>query len=248
MTPTRKAYSFLLFGLTLSLTGVFFSSRTAADPARTDSRKWTENFNLPACNWSSTGRNDFFILEPGYQQILEHGRGKDAMRLEITVLDETRTVAGVETRVIEERESRNGEMIEISRNYFAVCRPSNDVFYFGEDVDMYKDGKVSSHEGSWIAEKGGAKAGLFMPARPLLGARFYQEVAPGIAMDRVEIASDTESLKTPAAEFHDAVKAEETTPLEPGVKGYKTFARGVGIIRDGDFLLTKYGPATAKNH
>ena len=55
-------------------------------------------------------------------------------------------------------------------------------------------------------------AGLFMPSRPLIGARFYQEIAPAVAMDRVEIISDTESLKTPAGEFHDCVKTEETTP------------------------------------
>jgi hypothetical protein len=80
-----------------------------------------------------------------------------------------------------------------------------------------------------------------MPARPLLGARFYQEIAPGVAMDRVEIASDAELVKTPAGEFHDGVKTEETTPLEPGVKAYKVYARGIGIVRDGEFLLTTYG-------
>ncbi len=185
-------------------------------------------------------RLQYFILEPGYQLVFEGHEGNNALRLEINVLAETRTIGGVETRVIVEKESRNGELIEVSRNFFAVCRPSNDIFYFGEDVDMYKGGKVSSHEGSWIAE-GSAKPGLFMPSRTLLGARFYQEIAPGVAMDRVEITSDSEVLKTPAGEFRDSVKSEETTPLEPKVKDYKVFARGIGLARDGDLLLTKYG-------
>jgi hypothetical protein len=216
---------------------MLITSGAAGDP----SKQWTEKFNLASCDWASTGRNDFFILEPGYQQVFEGREGNEPMRLQITVLNETKKIGDVETRIIEERETRNGVPIEVSRNFFAVCRPSNDIFYFGEDVDMYKDGKVSGHEGSWIAGREGAKAGLFMPARTLLGARFYQEIAPGVAVDRVEIASDAESLKTPAGEFHDCVKTEETTPLEPGAKEYKTYAKGIGIVQDGAFLLTKYG-------
>src|SRR5262249_60042377 len=97
-----------------------------------------------------------------------------------------------------------------------------------------KNGKVDNHEGSWVAEKGDNKAGLFMPARPLLGARFYQEMAPLVAMDRVEVLSDAEVLATPAGQFSDCVKTEETTPLEPNAKEYKVFAKGIGIIQDGE--------------
>jgi hypothetical protein len=203
-------------------------------------KRWTQNFNLPACTWSSTGQSDFFVLQPGYEQVFEGHEGKDFMRLRITVLNETRKVGGVETRVVEERETRNGEVIEISHNFFALCAPANDIFYFGEEVDMYKGGKVTGHEGSWTADTPGVQPGLFMPSRPLLGARFYQEVAPKVAMDRVEIVSDSELVRTPAGEFRDCVKAEETTPLEPGMKGYKVFARGVGLIQDGVLLLTTH--------
>jgi hypothetical protein len=213
------------------------SSVSSAVPAK----QWTDQFNLQSCSWSSTGRSDFVILEPGYQQTFEGHEGKDAIRLVITVTNETRKIGNVETRVVEERETRNGEVIEVSRNFFALCSSSNDVFYFGEDVDMYKGGKITSHEGTWFADKDGNHPGLFMPARPLLGARFYQELAPRVAMDRVEIASDSESLKTPAGEFRNCVKTEETTPLEPGAKEYKVFARGIGLVQDGQLFLTKYG-------
>jgi hypothetical protein len=225
--------------LPLLLAASIVSSAVAGQTAAV-TKRWADRFNLSACSWSSAGRNDFFILEPGYQEVLEGRIGGEAVRLEITVLNETRKVGGVETRVVEERESRNGEVIEVSRNFFAVCRPGNDVFYFGEEVDLYKNGKIAGHEGSWVAE-GGARPGLFMPSRPLLGGRFYQELAPGVAMDRVEIVSDSESVKTPAGEFHDVLRAEETTPLEPSAKDLKLFARGIGIVRDGDLLLTKYG-------
>jgi hypothetical protein len=219
---------------------VFFVPSLSAD-----SKQFTEKFNVSSCSWSSTGRNDFFILEPGYQQILEGRDGKDSVRLVVTVLNETKTIGGVETRVVEENETHNGQTVEISRNYFAICKPANDIFYFGEAVDMYKNGKVTGHQGSWTAEANGAKAGLFMPSRPLIGARYYQEIAPKVAMDRVEIASDTESLATPAGTFHDCVKTDETTPLEPGAMEHKVFARGVGLVQDGKLALTKYGTVTA---
>jgi hypothetical protein len=37
------------------------------------------------------------------------------------------------------------------------------------------------------------------------------------------------------------VKIEETTPLEPGVREAKFYARGIGLVQDGDLKLVKYG-------
>ena len=235
----------LLAGLILS--GAVAGENLERAASSSETKLWTDHFDLSACSWSSNGRSGFFILEPGYQEILDGHEGKEAVHLEITVLNETRKVGGVETRIIEERESHDGQLEEISRNLFALCGPGNDVFYFGEDVDIYKGGKVAGHEGAWTADTAGAKAGLFMPSRPLLGARYYQEVAPGVAMDRVEIVSDNETLKTPAGTFQGCPKTEETTPLEPGAKEYKVFARGIGIVQDGELVLTKYGFITKKN-
>ena len=159
----------------------------------------------------------------------------------ITVLDETRMVDGVETRVVEERETKGGNLIEVSRNYFAISKRTNDVFYFGEDVDIYKDGKVVSHSGAWLSGVNGARFGLFIPGQPSVNARYYQEVAPGVAMDRVEIISLTETVKTPAGEFKNCLKIKETTPLEPGVTDYKYYTPGIGLVQDGSMKLVKFG-------
>ncbi len=228
------------FLLAILIAGTFVIP-IAAEIQAGNSNGWKDNFDVSACTWSSIGKNDFFILQPGYKQVLEGKEGKTFVRLEITVLNEIMKVGNVETRVVEERETHDGELEEVSKNYFAICNPSNDVYYFGEAVDLYEDGKVDHHEGEWVAETAGAKAGLFMPAKPGIGDRFYQEIAPEVAMDRVEIISDHESLKTPAGEFHDCLKTEETTPLEPGVKEYKIYSKGIGIIQDGDLLLKRYG-------
>jgi hypothetical protein len=163
-------------------------------------------------------------LEPGYTLVLE---GRNA-QLIVTVLNETKTVDGVETRVVEERESRGGRLIEISRNYFAMSSRTNDVFYFGEDVDMYRGGEVVSHTGAWLSGVGDAKFGLMMPGQVSVNAGYYQEVAPKVAMDRAVIVSASETCRTPAGEFEDCLKVEETTPLQPGIIEYKYYAPGIG--------------------
>ena len=80
-----------------------------------------------------------------------------------------------------------------------------------------------------------------MPGLILLGARYYQEIAPGIAMDRAEIISMNEKMITPAGIYMNCLKMEETTPLEPKNKEYKFYAPGIGLIRDGDLLLIRHG-------
>lgn len=199
-------------------------------------KKWTKFFDQESCTFSSVGRNRFFILEPGYQLVLESRTEK----VVISVLDETKKIGDVETRVVEEREEKNGELAEVSRNFFAICKKHGDVFYFGEEVDDYKGGKIISHSGAWRADEKDSMAGIVMPGTILLGARHYQEIAPN-AMDRAEIIGDDVTMKTSAGTFKNCLRVEETSGLDPDEKCYKTYAPGVGLIQDEDLLLTQYG-------
>ena len=208
-----------------------------------DDDAWTRHFAVEKQDLASTGRNSYFSLEPGDQLTYEG----DDERLVITVLPDTKMVDGVETRVIEERETKAGQLVEVSRNYFAISQRTGSVFYFGEEVDIYKNGKVVDHEGDWQSGARGARYGLMMPAEVLLGARYYQEIAPRAALDRAEIVSLSETVTTPAGEFKNCIKIEETTPLEPGTKEYKYYARGIGLVQDGDLKLVKHHKADNAN-
>jgi hypothetical protein len=208
-----------------------------AQAARPADRTWTTSFVIESGELVTTGRNPYFVLEPGYVLTLEDS----ATRLVITVLDETQRIDDVDTRVVEERETSKGQLVEVSRNFFALSKRTNAVFYFGEDVDMYKNGQVVSHEGAWRSGVNGARFGLALPGLPLVAAKYYQENAPGVAMDRAEIVGLNEIVKTPAGEFKDVLKVAETTPLEPGVREFKYYASGVGLIQDGSLRLIKYG-------
>jgi len=219
------------------LSGTGFAGSGQA-PSKT---AWVDTFSVEKKDFASTGSNTYFRLEPGYRLKLEGREGLRRVTLVITVLDETKVVDGVETRIVEERETKGGRLVEVSRNFFAFNTADRGVYYFGEEVDIYKDGKVVDHEGAWESGRDGARFGLMMPGRPEVGDRFYQEVAPEKALDRAEIVSADASLKTPAGEFKDCLKVAETTPLEKGGKEYKIYAPGIGLIKDGPLRLVEYG-------
>jgi predicted lipase len=239
------AIALLLGGMLIMTSSEVVGQQQATSPLTSfsvnqTSEEWTASFDLENCDFASTGENSYFILEPGYQVILEGEEDEEELQLTMTVLDETKVVDGVETRVVEEKESEGGNLVEVSRNYFAICKPTNDAFYFGEDVDIYEDGEIVSHEGAWLAGQNGAKAGMIMPGKVEVGMKYYQEIAPGVAEDRAEIVSVNNTLDTPAGNFQNVLKTEETNPLEPNEKEYKFYAPGIGLIQEEGLKLVNY--------
>lgn len=206
---------------------------------------FAKTFHATKEDLSSLGSSRYFVLQPGFQLVYQGEEDGKQTVLTITVLKETRVVDGVETRVVEERESHGGTLAEVSRNYFAISKRTGDVYYFGEDVDMYKNGKVTSHESSWLAGKNGAHFGLGMPGAPKAGQRYYQEVAPGLALDRAEIVGTNETVETPAGKFTGCLKTRETSALETGTE-YKFYAPGIGMATEGSLKLVKHGFTTTK--
>lgn len=203
--------------------------------------EYTSSFRTEDCTFSAAGSNPYFILEPNYRQVLVGNESGAEVEQTITVLNETREVNGTQTRVVEERETEDGELLEISRNFFAICDETNSVFYFGEEVDDYENGAIVGHEGAWLAGEDNNMAGLIMPGTILLGAKYYQEIAPDIAVDRAEIIETDGELVVPAGSFDDVLVISESNPLEPGVEELKYYAPGVGILQDEDLKLVEYG-------
>ena len=208
---------------------------------------WQEEFNLADRKLTHTGESKYFLLLPGFQTVFASGKEK----LTITVLDETKEINGIMTRVVEEREEVNGELKEISRNFFAIDQETGDVFYFGEEVDDYKKGKVVDHAGAWKAYEKGNRPGLIMPGNPEVGMKYYQELAPGVAMDRAEVISISETVKVPAGEFKNCLKTEESSKIKwLGLitpKEYKIYAPGIGLVQDQDMKLISYGYVKEKS-
>lgn len=62
----------------------------------------------------------------------------------MTVLDETKTVSRVETPMVQERETGDGKLVEVSRNYLAITPCTNTVSHFGKDPDIRPCGSRTS--------------------------------------------------------------------------------------------------------
>jgi len=204
----------------------------AEDKIGKSGRPWCNSFSPDKADLVAIGKNPYFVLLPTYRLHLEHGKDARVIR----VLNETKVVDGVETRVVEERETKNGKLVEVSRDYLAISKTTGDVYYFGEDVDTYENGKVTGHQGSWLAGENGAKFGLLMPGRPRKGDKYYQEIAPGVAMDRAEIVSLSDTFSTPNGTYERCLRTRETNCLNSGSEE-KIYAMDVGLIKDGNLVL-----------
>jgi hypothetical protein len=215
---------------------------------------FTTEFRLEECAFSDRGGNPYFSLQPGRRLVLEGAEDGDAERVEISVLNQTRLVVfrapsgkvlQVRTRIVQETEWVNGELVEVSRNFFARCQQTGDIFYFGEEVDDYEGGVIVGHEGSWLAGAAGALPGLVMPGRFLLGSRYFQEQAPGVALDRAEHVAMGLTVEVPAGRFQGCVEVLDTNALEPREPGdVKIYCPGVGLVVDEEAELVEFEAGT----
>jgi hypothetical protein len=87
-----------------------------ASQAAPDQGGFQEEFNLAGRRLAATGESRYWILRPGYQAVF----ASDDTTLTVRLLDETREVAGVVTRVVEEREVKDGQLHEVARNFYAI--------------------------------------------------------------------------------------------------------------------------------
>jgi hypothetical protein len=209
---------------------------------------FTNEFPISSCDFKTTGGNAFMKLRVNRQLYLSNRECHSCVKedglveLWITILPETREITfpyggkprTVRTRVMEEYETEDGELEEISKNFVADCSPMHDVYYFGEDVF---DGDGEPLPDAWLAGTDGARPGILMPDRAfLLGSKYFQEFAPN-ARDRGEHTSMGFTVDVPAGTFRNCVEVTETSPLEPGHESLKTYCPNVGLVRDDDLEL-----------
>lgn len=207
--------------------------------------EFTSDFFIEDCTFADTGRTTWWILEPGLVLVLEGEEEDDEgemvmLEVIISVLEETEMVDGVECRVVEERESEDGELVEVSRNFWALCQETGDIFYFGEDVDDYEDGQIVGHEGAWRAGEDGAEPGIILPGRFVTGMRYYQEVAPGVALDRAEHGEMGLMVETDAGTFEDCAAVNDSSDFEPDADDVKIYCPGIGQVTDQELELVSF--------
>lgn len=166
--------------------------------------------------------------------------GKKALNI-MTTTTRTQKIAGVITRVVEDRLYLNNVLEERTSDYYTQDRCGN-VWYFGEDTaTLDAKGDVVSTDGTFHAGVDGAQPGVFMQAHPQLGRRFRQEWSPGQAEDTFKATDLSAAVTVPYGSFKDALRTEETTALEPSVVDNKYYVPGIGEVFEG----AVQGPAEA---
>jgi hypothetical protein len=156
-------------------------------------------------------------------------------------------VNGVKTRVVEEFESEKDgdELVPVERslNFFAYCRQTGSIAYFGEDVFFFDDeGNPIPGTGGWLAGQNGARAGLIMPGTILVGGGYYQEIAPeDSALDKGRIEALEETCEVGDFELEQCVEIVDTSDCDPDSEDVKVFAAGIGNVKDEDLELTSFG-------
>jgi len=190
----------------------------------------TEVVELDPADFTSEIDNPWMPLRTGSRWVYRETDGEgNVQRVEVTVLDETREVIGIEVRIVHDLVTEDGERVEDTYDWYAQDSDGN-VWYFGEDTKEFENGKVSTRAGSWEAGVDGAQPGILIPGEPSVGMKYRQEYDEGEAEDAAQVLSLEEKVEVPHGTFDAVVMTKDFTPLEPDILEHKFFARGVGMV------------------
>jgi hypothetical protein len=150
-------------------------------------------------------------------------------RVEVTVTDQTREIAGVTATVVTDQVFANGELIEDTVDWYAADNAGN-VWYLGEETAEYENGEVVTTAGSWEAGVDGALPGIIMLADPRVDDAYRQEFYAGEAEDVAQVFALGESVTVPAGSWEGILVTEDWSLLDPDVHERKWYAEGIGVV------------------
>jgi hypothetical protein len=154
-------------------------------------------------------------------------------RTETTLLAEPKTIEweGQQVQVLVSQYVAylDGEIQEVALDWFAQA-DDGAVWYFGEDVFNYEDGKLADTEGTWLAGKDGPP-GMIMPASPQVGNVYRPENIPGLVFEEVTVKAVDQTVNGPRGPVPGAIVVEELH--QEGTRESKVFAPGYGEFLTG---------------
>src|SRR6267378_999234 len=177
--------------------------------------------------------NPYLPLASLKQDILEGREDGSKLRIERSAMPQKHKSfkigdQTVEAAAIEDREFGNGKLKEVTLDYFAQDDDGT-VYYLGEDVEEYADGKVTGHSGAWLTGVQTSHPGVLLPAHPRIGDKFKSEDVPNITTEDDEVVSVSETVTVPAGTYKNCLKVRE---VADGEVEYKYYAPGVGCVKE----------------
>jgi hypothetical protein len=180
---------------------------------------------------STTVDNPYFgVTGVDYRLYLGEDEG-EPLRIEVAPTGETKAIdwegGTTETIVSQFIATSERDLLEIAVDWFAQDDRGN-VWYFGEDVFNYEEGRIANVGGTWLAGKDGPP-GLIMPGEPALGQRFNPENIPGLVFESVEVEEVDGTFTLPTGEqLTDVLLLHEV--LDDGSEEFKEYAAGYGNL------------------
>jgi hypothetical protein len=199
-----------------------------------------ETVRLDPADFTVNITNTYWPMKPGQRWVYEEKDDKGTVtRDEVTVLDQTQKVDGIEARVVHDLATSGGVTVEDTTDWYAQDSAGN-LWYLGEQTTEFQNGQPGSTEGSWKAGVEGAQPGIALPAEPKNGMAYRQEYLKGDAQDHAVVLSTDERAQTPSGSYTGALLTRDTSPLEPELVELKWYAPGVGPV----LTLTPSGEVT----
>ena len=190
----------------------------------------SEPVSLNPSEFTTEIDNPFFPIVPGSRRVFRETDAEGAVRrVVVTVTNETKTIIGIEARVVHDVVTEDGQITEDTYDWYAQDSEGN-LWYLGEDTKEYENGKLKSTEGSWEAGVDGAQPGIIIPAHPEPGMTYREEDFAGHAEDGAEILSLNAHAAVPYGSFDHVLQTRNFTPLEPDLVEEKFYAGGVGPV------------------
>jgi hypothetical protein len=193
----------------------------------------SEPVQLDPTSFSVSIDNPYWPMSPGTKWVYsETDTEGTKQKVVVEVTDETKMIAnGIEARVVRDTVTENGAPVEITDDWYAQDKAGN-IWYLGEYVTNYKNGKVVGHGGSFEAGVDGAQPGIATPADPDPGLPYRQEYYKGEAEDKAAVITiGKERVQVPLGYFDKGVlMTREVVPTEPKVQELKFYAPNVGPL------------------
>jgi hypothetical protein len=182
--------------------------------------------------------NRWLPLVPGTNTVLRGSVQADDGTLHrhsivATVTDLTKTINGVRTLVVFERDFDDGQLQESELAFEAQDRVGR-VWNIGEYPEEYENGKLTGAPSTWLSGVAGATAGVGMLANPQPHTPPYlQGRAPAVDFfDCGQVAKTHQHVCVPVGCFNDVLVIDEWDPLDPeGGHQLKYYAPHVGSIK-----------------
>ena len=222
-----KHVAFVLYSLTLL--GVPLS--TAQERPNQTEPVFLLRPSLTPSNFVTAVTNPYYPLSPGTRYSYEAQTEDGTEHTEVVVTHETKKVMGVSTTVVRDTVKLEGEVIEDTYDWYAQDQQGN-VWYFGEAVSNYENGRLKDTAGSWEAGVDGAIPGIIMLAEPRVGDTYRQEYYRGEAEDMGQVLALAANTTVPYGSYRDLLVTADWNALEPGVLEHKFYAKGVGFIAE----------------